>query len=177
MGGKIGTFAFLVAVAIVSAGVFGALHNQLSYSVGPAYFTGLKFPQFAISGDTAPRLGAAVVGWRAGWWMGFLAALPVLAYGLVSVPSAALYRAGGLAAIGTGVTCAAFGALLGLAVGMGFGLTGLTWPYPLPAGIPAQDFIRAGAMHDGSYIGGLLGAVLAFWPMRRAARFTQRTTP
>jgi len=60
--GKLPILVLLLALAAVSAALFGALHNQLSYTVGPSYFTELKFEQFAIPPDTSPRVGAALVG-------------------------------------------------------------------------------------------------------------------
>lgn len=51
----------LVGVACVLSGLYGAVHNQISYSVSPEYFTKFKFVQFRING-LPHRLGAAVVG-------------------------------------------------------------------------------------------------------------------
>jgi hypothetical protein len=97
-----------------AAAVFGALHNQLSYSVGPTYFTALKFDQFAIPPDTAPRLGAALVGIQASWWMGPLIALPAFLLGFATVPRTETYLAAGIGAIGLVIVLATLAALMGL---------------------------------------------------------------
>jgi acyl-CoA thioester hydrolase len=89
--GKLPVLVLLLALAALTRRIFGALHNQLSYTVGPTYFTGLKFPQFAIPADTAPRLGAALVGVQASWWMGPLVALPAFLYGFFAVPRTETY--------------------------------------------------------------------------------------
>ena len=54
------------------AGVYGALHDQLSFSISPEYFTYIKFRQFEWMGLASyPRLFAAAIGFMATWWVGF----------------------------------------------------------------------------------------------------------
>lgn len=167
--GKFPAFFLLVALAALSAAIFGALHNQLSYSVGPDYFLSFKFPQFGIPEGTSPRVGAAQVGVLASWWMGAIVGLPAFIFGLFTVPNARSYLAAGIGAIGLVLVLATFAALAGLVGGIAAEATGILDGYLTPpAGIDRTDFLRAGFMHDASYLGGALGALLAFWPMRRA---------
>jgi hypothetical protein len=51
----------LYALALVVAGCYGALHNQISYTVAPTYFHGHKFVQFGIPPEYHNRIGAALV--------------------------------------------------------------------------------------------------------------------
>lgn len=170
-GGKIGAFVVLLGLSVLAAGAFGAVHNQLSYSVGPTYFTELKFQQFQIPTDTGPRAGAAVVGWQASWWMGLIVGLPVMGFGLMRAASTGALWAGGVGAIFTVVITAAICGLLGLALGFAVLASGLEFAALSPPGaVSARDFITAGLMHEGSYLGGILGALLAFWAMARATR-------
>jgi hypothetical protein len=167
--GKFPTFFLLIALAALSAAIFGALHNQLSYTVGPDYFLSLKFDQFGIAEGTAPRVGAAQVGAMASWWMGAAVALPAFLYGLFSVPKPQSYLAAGIGAIGLVLVLATFAALAGLVGGIAVEATGLLDGYlEPPEGVERRDFLRAGFMHDASYLAGGIGALLAFWPMRRA---------
>lgn len=167
--GKFPTFFLLVALAAIAAAIFGALHNQLSYSVGPDYFHSVKFAQFGIADGTAPRFGAAQVGVLASWWMGAALCLPAFLYGLFSVPKAQSYLAAGIGAIGLVLVLATFSALMGLVGGLVADATGLLDAYlTLPGGVDRSDFLRAGFMHEAAYVAGGLGGLLAFWPMRRA---------
>jgi hypothetical protein len=169
--GKLPVLIGLLGLAALAAAVFGALHNQLSYSVGPTYFSGLKFQQFAIPADTAPRIGAALVGVRASWWMGPLVAVPAFLYGFLAVPRTETYFAAGVGAIGLVVVLATLAALAGLVGGLIAEATGLLDPYLTPPPGPSRaDFYRAGFMHDAAYAAGGVGLLLAFWPMRRARR-------
>ena len=53
-------FAF-VLLAPLAAGLFGILHNQLSYTVAPEYFTQFKFIQFRML--ESELLGGLLYGW------------------------------------------------------------------------------------------------------------------
>lgn len=167
--GKFPILLVLLGGAALAAATFGALHNQLSFSVGPTYFTELKFTQFNISDTTPPRLGAALVGIFASWWMGPLIALPAFLYGLLTVPNPRSYFAAGLGAIFMVILLATCGAIAGLLGGLIADTTGLMdTRITFPDGPTRQDLLRAGFMHDASYIAGALGAMAAFLPMRRA---------
>lgn len=166
--GKLPVLVLLLALAALAAALFGALHNQLSYSVGPSYFEALKFAQFGIPPETAPRVGAALVGLQASWWIGPLVALPAFLYGFLAVPRAQTYLAAGIGAIGLVLVLATFAALLGLVGGIAADVTAILDPYiALPEGPVRSEFFRAGFMHDAAYAAGALGLLLAFWPMRR----------
>jgi len=169
--GKFPLLLLLVLIAALVAGVFGMLHNQLSYSVGSSYFTGLKFAQFGIAEGTAERWGAAQVGFMASWWMGAMVGLPAFLIGLFMVPTRRSYFAAGLGGIGLVVVFATFTAFAGLIGGLVADQTGLIDGYlAFPSGPTRSDFLRAGFMHDASYLGGALGALLAIWPMTRARK-------
>jgi len=68
---------------LMIAGLYGALHNQISYTVSPDYVHAFKFQQFDISENLQGRVGASIVGWYASWWMGLLIGVPVLLVGLI----------------------------------------------------------------------------------------------
>ena len=172
-------FLFLVGLAALTAAIFGALHNQLSYTVGPSYFTDFKFRQFDISSDLPDRIGAAWVGVQASWWMGILVGLPAFLIGLFIVPQRQTYLAAGIGAIGLVLTFTLFAALAGLIGGLVADRTGLLDPYlQLPEHLDRSEFLRAGFMHNASYLGAALGGLIAIWPMFRARRIdTVRTTP
>jgi hypothetical protein len=163
------SFLILLVLAVLGAGLFGALHNQLSYSVGASYFHDLKFGQFGISEDWQNRAGAALVGWRASWWMGLALGLPVFGLGLVLVDRPNRFRALGLAVLVLALILALAGAMGGLALGMI--APGYATSLPLPEGIgnPA-GYLRAALMHEGAYMGAALALPIGLWIMWRARR-------
>lgn len=163
-------FFALLALGVLAAAIFGAAHNQLSFTMGPDYFHVLKFPQFGIAEGMADRMGAALVGVQASWWMGALIGLPAFLFGLFAVGDARAYLGAGIGAIGLVILLATSFAAIGLVAGMVLAGHPLLDIMPIPAGANALDIQRAGLMHEASYLGGALGGVLAFWPMMRARR-------
>ena len=135
-------------------GVYGAVHNQISYSIAPEYFTQFKFHQFRIDKDIPDRIGAAFVGWHASWWMGIVIGIVLIPIGLLIRGTAnyfwSMIRVFGIVAITTlvvGLTAltAAFIILDAEAVG----------EITRYGNEIANDvaFARAGTMHNFSYIG------------------------
>ena len=57
------------------AGMYGILHDQITYSISPEYFTHLKFDQFHYANFGLPqRVFVAEIGFLATWWVGFFSA-------------------------------------------------------------------------------------------------------
>ena len=58
---KILLFPLLLAAGCIISGLYGAFHNQISYTVSPDYFHAFKFDQFGIpeprEGDDEPAMG------------------------------------------------------------------------------------------------------------------------
>jgi hypothetical protein len=59
----------------LGAGIYGILHDQITYSISPEYFTRLKFHQFHYANFGLPtRIFVGEVGFLATWWVGFFSA-------------------------------------------------------------------------------------------------------
>ncbi len=68
--------ALLLALAGMGiAGIFGILHDQITYTISPEYFTRMKFDQFSYADfGYPPRIFVAEIGFLATWWVGLIAA-------------------------------------------------------------------------------------------------------
>jgi hypothetical protein len=170
-------FVAFMVVAVIAAGLFGALHDQLSYTISPDYFTWLKFGQFGVLNTAIPvRMRVAMVGWLATWWMGmplgYLTGLAVfihrsdrqarraLLWSLAVIAGFSLaFSLGGLVwGISATGTDAAVRALASLA----------------PAGVTdIRHFLWVGYMHNAAYLGGML-SVPAAWVFHIAYRQRHR---
>ena len=157
---KFSVYVFLFIPAAILAGIYGAIHDQISYSFSVEYFTKFKFIQFNFPwAQSIPRVGASVVGFLATWWMGCIV---YLVLGLVgfALPSAQLmYKE----------LCKSF--LVVLVVALITGLFGLAYGYIViddstvahyqdwiwPNVTNPVQFTRVGFMHNASYLGGLSG--------------------
>jgi len=173
---KILWLPLLLAFACVVAGLYGIVHNQLSYTVSPAYFHEFKFNQFRVDPAYHNRLGAGIVGFMASWWMGILIGLPIYI--------AALFIKGRRQFVYT-YACSA---LLVVVTTLCCGIAALAisvftiGPDSLPDWMSGRDvsspvaFARAGTMHNFSYLGGGVGLVIGLcytvwqaWKSRRLA--------
>ncbi len=168
---KLALMPILIVIACIIAGLYGAIHNQISYSVSPEYFTQFKFHQFRIEETIPPRVGAAVVGFLAAWWMGIVIGIVLTPIGLVIGAPADYFR--GMIRV-FGVV-----ALTTLIVGLGaltvsFLTTDAeTVPHFSRHGNEIIDdlaFARAGTMHNFSYLGGLIGIVTGIVAIFRERR-------
>lgn len=173
MARRWGSLLVWMVAACVIAGGYGAVHNQVSYTVSPDYFHAFKFRQFRIAEPWRNRLGAAAVGWRAAWWMGLLIgpALVITAHRVTGgQPPRRLMAGGILAVLATTLLVGAAGLAVGFATVDGASLRGL-W-IPAEAADPVA-FTRAGILHDASYLGGGLGVIAGcgyvVWRGRRHA--------
>lgn len=158
----------LFACACLLAGLYGMLHNQISYSVSNEYFTAYKFHQFQISPDIPQRLGASIVGWYASWWMGLVIGAVLIPYAY-AIPKCRDFAVTTLRAFASVTVTALISGLAGLM---------LAWLLVTPerAGeIERYDnsvvndvaFARARSMHNASYLGGLVGIVVGLGLVRR----------
>jgi hypothetical protein len=166
-GREIAVIFATMAAGCIAAGLYGMLHNQISYTVGPEYFTRFKFAQFGFEGMVAvpDRARAAMVGFLASWWMGIPIGLLVVLPGLRHGDWRRMMKD----------AFASFAIVIGVA--MLSGLCGLLFGYLRTAHLkPAlysdwyvpnhvvhlRRFLCAGYMHNSSYLGGVLG-IPAAW--------------
>src|SRR5260221_12058644 len=83
---EIPTLVGITVFGAVLAGAYGAVHDQVSYSISPEYFTKMKFRQFAWADLGWPnRLFAAEVGFLASWWAGLIAGWLLARFGLAGL--------------------------------------------------------------------------------------------
>jgi hypothetical protein len=163
---KIGIFLLFLPATVLMAGLFGIVHDQISYSVSNEYFTKFKFIQFRLLDTNLPdRFRAGEVGFLASWWMGIpLGILCGLAGFMQRTPSL-MWRAltSSLPVLATFTLAIA---LAGLAYG--WHQTGTIdlasyrgWfiPHDLKE---LRRFLCAGYMHNSAYIGGGLSIPMAW---------------
>lgn len=162
MNKKIKSYIFMLFVAAIIAGIYGVVHNQISYSLSHEYFTKFKFIQFGIPwAQDIPRIGAAYVGFLASWWMGVLICMVLGLFGMRFETSRDM------------ISYLLKSFCIVVIVALLTGLTGLTYGYyevneqTISAytfllrnnvADPVQ-FVRVGFMHDASYIGGGVGLI------------------
>jgi hypothetical protein len=165
------TVAQLAIFGAVVAGGYGALHDQVSYTISTEYFTQFKFHQFAYADlGWPPRAFVAEIGFLATWWVGLIAGWILGRAGLAELTESAarshVLRAFAMM-LGVAAIAGTAGALLGAAVAYSSDLkTWKEWEQKL-ALQDLRTFVIVAYLHAGSYVGGLLGLVGALVYVRR----------
>jgi hypothetical protein len=153
-----------VAGALVAGG-YGIVHDQLTYTLSPEYFTRMKFGQFAWADlHLTHRILVAEIGFLATWWAGFAGTWFFARLAASRRPAADL----------TGLTIRMwiimlFGAVLGAAAGFGVGpsyyLRPGEWADVIES-LGIEDtwaFAQVGGIHLGGYLGAFAGWVAAMF--------------
>jgi hypothetical protein len=152
------------------------VHNQISYTVSPEYFTKFKFQQFGLGGSPYfARVRVAIVGLLASWWMGVPIGVLVGLAGFIHHSAGRMLRV------------LLWSILVAVVFTLLFGLCGLLYGYFQTEHIDLADyrdwfipedvmnlrrFLCAGYMHNSSYRGGAL-AILVAWAFHVVVRFRQ----
>ncbi len=150
----------MILMSCIFAGVYGILHDQVTYTISPEYFTKFKYIQFRFEPEWfgGHRPTVAVVGFLATWWVGLIIGFVLGIYSLFIKINRERMRHF-LRAV-----------LITLAVAIIFGFVGFlyaklflmraepNWIFP-PDLLDKRAFITVGSIHNFSYLGGLLGLV------------------
>jgi hypothetical protein len=166
MGKKLLLFCAAFVLTPVIAGAYGALHDQLSFTIAPEYFTRFKYAQFGFEPEWfgGHRPTVAVIGFLATWWVGAFIGLFLGGTALLQPDARNMRKAimrGVVVTLGVAAVCA----LVGLAYGWFF-LDGAPQGWFLPAEVlDTHAFLSVGSMHNASYGGGVLGLIIALTDM------------
>jgi hypothetical protein len=152
------------------AGFYGILHDHITYSIGPEYFTKLKFEQFHYADfGLGERVFVSCIGFLATWWVGFVIAwflarrlIPKqprrLAIQAILKSFAIVFASGLLAGFG--------GYFYGIFRGPDADYS--AW-LPFVQRFQITDtwaFARVAYIHNASYLGGLVGFIIALIAIR-----------
>jgi hypothetical protein len=158
----------------ILAGVYGVLHDQITYSISQEYFTRLKFSQFHYANfGFPPRVFVAEVGFLATWWVGFFAAWFLAR---ITVPAFSPWMAFRHTALGFLIVfafaLAAFvvGYLLGVLRTANSDCSGWKDVAVSLGVLDLPSFVRVAYIHNTGYLGGLIGLIVALIYVRRARR-------
>jgi hypothetical protein len=157
-------FGFIVSLAPLIAGFYGVLHDQITYSISPEYYTKFKFYHFGLmhEGTEAifpkPRVEVSIVGFLATWWVGVLIGIVLASVGFIHTDSKHMFIIT-LKAFMVTILVALLTGLIGLAFGWLY-LSDTVVNWWLPDNLnDKKSFISVGSMHNFSYIGGLIGLI------------------
>lgn len=159
------------------ASVYGYAHDQLTFSIGPEYFTNMKFEQFHYVVTFGSKIGASqemiagMIGVLATWWVGF-----VLAWFFArrhfphQTRSSAIRKI--LYSFAIVLVCGVVAGLCGYSYGVFRGPDAdySAWGFLFRRHFITDfyAFVRVAYIHNASYAGGGIGFVLALIFVRPA---------
>ena len=80
---KLRVLILIILICPLIAGVYGILHDQLTYTISPEYYTKFKFIRFGIDPQMSDRLAVCKIGFLSTWWAGIYIGLAIGFSGLI----------------------------------------------------------------------------------------------
>jgi hypothetical protein len=168
------------AVGALASGLYGIVHDQVTYTVSPEYFTALKFHQFRYADfGLPPRILVAEIGFLATFWVGFAAAWFIARATVGHFPPAEArrYILRGFAMV---LSAALLAGVVGYVWGAAYSRSAdlADWASAV-RGLGVSDlpaFVTVAYIHNAGYLGGLAGLVgaVVYVMRRRSLQHTQR---
>lgn len=173
---KFGVFAGTIFISIILAGLYGIIHDQVTYSISPEYFTKFKYQQFGFESSWfgGHRQTVAVIGFLATWWMGLFIGIVLGFIGLIFNNHISMRKS-----ISKAIKIVFISAVLFAVIGFFRGkyyLTSKGVNWWIPDDLNDKDsFIVVGSIHNYSYLGGIAGLLIAIiYMIRKNILFKQQ---
>ena len=152
----------IVIFSIIIASVFGAIHNQLSYSVSNEFFEDFLFGNFGINDWNLnnKRIEASVVGIFGSYWVGFiLGIIYAVIFLFINTENNFKYI---FKAISINIFLALIGSIIGYIIGfiIPWENSGIWMEFGTQN---PQKYVQANFMHSGSYYGGIVGLIIGIF--------------
>lgn len=151
----------IIIIAIVIASIFGIIHDQITYTISPEYYTKFKFSQFGL--NSVPIKGnerylVSITGIIATWWVGLILGITFSISSLLLKTWKIMLRISFSAMIMT-IIITAIAALVGYLYGK-FILINSDSLMNIYDVQDFNNFIAVDSIHTASYIGGFVGMFL-----------------
>jgi hypothetical protein len=159
---KFAVFFLIILVATAVASIYGVGHDQVTYSISPEYYTKFKFIQFNLADAlaaqhmTQPRSAVVMVGILATWWMGLYIGILIGVVAFVFKDADTMFRCALQALALVLIVTILAGVAGGLYGHYILAKRGVEWWLPEQL-VNKRAFITVGAIHDLSYLGGVIG--------------------
>ncbi|MBL7708159.1 MAG: hypothetical protein JNJ86_03765 [Chitinophagaceae bacterium] len=155
---KYGILTQTIFFSIILAGIFGIIHDQITFSICPEYFTKFKYRQFNFTAEDfgSDRLTVAAIGFLATWWVGMFMGI-VLGFTSLLLKDRNMMKSIVTKSLQIIFLITIFFSFLGFIYGRYY-LTqkGVDWWIPSDIN-DLKGFITVGSIHNFSYIGGIIG--------------------
>ena len=162
---KIKSFIKILLFSILIAGSYGIIHDLITSSICPEYYTKFKFFQFGIMDDYQRSfrgslpLMASIVGFLATWWFGLLIGFILSVFGLVFKLEERFFEItlkSIFLVIIVAFSCSFFAFVFGY-LNPNYNLSYNPYEQKI---IEIRQFNLVGLIHNFSYLGGIIGLII-----------------
>lgn len=152
---RVALFILLIIIATIIGGLYGALHDQITYTVCDEFFTKMRFHEYGIKGNVNNRWEAAKIGWKNTWHVGLGLGIVLALAGLIHSDNKKMFT----------VTLKGF--MLAMLTGFFFGMIAFLFTESSIDIATSQNVIDKAAfnrvirINNYSYVGAIIGMFLA----------------
>lgn len=161
----------ITAIGALIAGMYGSIHDQISFTISPEYFTKMKYVQFGLTNSMfPPRWNVAYIGVMATWWVGLIGGWLLARLGIMKLPPAIRLRRTWQAFAIVVTTAAATGAIGVAAALFATDAGSLERWRDIQHALDIEDlraFMIVAFLHEAGYIGAVFGILIALIFVRR----------
>ena len=157
---KFGVLASTIFNSAILAGLYGIIHDQVTYSISAEYFARFKFEQFALEPAWfgGHRQTVAVIGFLASWWTGIIIGIVLGLTALIYKDHQTMRKAIRKSILLT-FCVAVFTSFIGYFYGRAHSAKSDLSSWIPNDVVDKQSFYVVGSIHNFSYLGGLLGLI------------------
>ena len=164
----------IAGIGALIAGLYGIVHDQITFALSADYFYRLKFVQFRFADFGLPvRVFVGIIGFLATWWVGLIAGW-LLARVTVKHVEPRRMLALSLRGFGVVLAFAVLGALAAIAYGVfqmpDRSTSDIAYDAFFLGVADVTAFTRVAYIHNGGYLGGLAGIITAGILAAKSAR-------
>lgn len=164
----------------LTAGCYGVLHDQITFSIGPEYFHNFKFHVFSYADlGLGDRVFVSFIGFLGTWWVGLIVGWMLARRILSTCPMRMAYQricAGFLVVFASAASAGLLGYLYGLWRGPNADYSAWQPVLQQYRVSDAWSFMRVAYIHNAGYIGGLVGLLLTCFLIRPGTPRDQNNT-
>ncbi|MDR6921974.1 MULTISPECIES: hypothetical protein [Chryseobacterium] len=149
-------FILIIIISTLSAGVYGIVHDQITYTISSEYYTLLKFQQFGFENlNLNVRIKVGIIGFLATWWVGLFLGI-VYAFISLFLDAEKVLKVT-IKSILINICITFISGILGYGFSVLF-LSPENTDWYIPTGTKnIRSFINVGSIHNFGYIGGIIG--------------------
>ncbi|MFM2394623.1 MAG: hypothetical protein RLZZ546_2605 [Bacteroidota bacterium] len=161
-------------LCIILAGLYGIIHDQITFTISTEYFTKFKYEQFGLDSSWfgGHRYTVGLIGFLATWWVGFIIGFIVSIFCILFRKSDEIKtKKEIIEPLKTIFFITAFSEVIGYLYGKYYlSKNKVDWWMPSDL-IDRDNYILVGSIHNFAYLGCILGLIIALFVLIKKSTY------